>query len=603
MEAYRVNIDSESYFEVDSILLQKDKRVVNLRSVKGHIGNNFNFMHDEKLKAIVMNYQTTTDNVELLNILSREYNGWNWFEAYDESYNVNREVTKDELMDPSRIANSSHPTPVGCDQIVDIRRFMSEVRQKDGKHLSSNALKEHLHAGIRVEVPINLSEINYIPMWHINGAAQARADTCALYCPFEVLIHVLAKRFVDFKAKLLQLASTDIQLAKAENRTLERYMHLSQIQLIRKIEQLEAENKGITKERDDISSKFDDLNAKFDAFRDEANARDQQAQAERQHLIDEVHHANNELAHANNELAQAHEERAQLQESLNTAHSKLDNATELITDLKDCVETGIAVAQARMEAAAKTVREEFTTYNVTTNSRIETIDVWSIRRLNTAYHRSHIAHDDEEALDLFCGDADHPERINGHQYKPEENDVKIRSFSNANALDLADFLKANANQYPNIRFYTPKRKLIVKLGHRDEVIQALTAYSNSGDGRIEETIDRFKRQSFDIVRGTMDVLQAILDKENANEEDKPQAIARVQEKLEAQNQRLQASQKTNAQLMEELRPGKWLFWHNRAYRQPRAEDDGSVTCPVLKASTQRYTLSEHDIRHGRFKRV
>ena len=193
--------------------------------------------------------------------------------------------------------------------------------------------------------------------------------------------------------------------------------------------------------------------------------------------------------------------------------------------------------------------------------------------------------------------------MNHHQYKPEANDEKLNSYSNANALDLADYLKQHASQYPNLRFYTPKRKLIVKLGHRDEALQAIAAYSNSGDGRVEETIERFKQQSFDIVRGTMDVLQAILYTEHATEAEKPQAIARVMNELEAQQQRLQESQKTNAQLFAELRPGKQLFWYNKWYREPRTEADGSVTCPVLKSSNRRYTLSEHDIRYGRFKEV
>ena len=80
METYRVSIDSENHFEVESCLIkvgENDARIVNLRSVKGHIGIDFNFLSDEKLKELVKTYQRTTDNVELLNVLSRQYNGWN----------------------------------------------------------------------------------------------------------------------------------------------------------------------------------------------------------------------------------------------------------------------------------------------------------------------------------------------------------------------------------------------------------------------------------------------------------------------------------------------------------------------------------------------
>ena len=133
MESYRVNIDSDNYFEADSILLQRDKRVVNIRSVHGRIGVEFHFLSDERLKSIVHDYPKTTDNVELLNMLSREYNGWNWFEAYDKSYNSNQEITKDELMDPSRMTMRDDGEISPSSQIVDVRRFIPEVRATKGR--------------------------------------------------------------------------------------------------------------------------------------------------------------------------------------------------------------------------------------------------------------------------------------------------------------------------------------------------------------------------------------------------------------------------------------------------------------------------------------
>lgn len=68
-------------------------------------------------------------------------------------------------------------------------------------------------------------------MWHVNGAVQTNASKCALHCPFEVLIHILVKRFVEFKAKLLTLASIDIQLAIAQGEKLDDYMSFRKYQL------------------------------------------------------------------------------------------------------------------------------------------------------------------------------------------------------------------------------------------------------------------------------------------------------------------------------------------------------------------------------------
>ena len=267
METYRVNIDSNNYFEANSLEIRPGVRIVDIRSLRGHISIDFD-AKDKHLKKLLDDYRRTTDNVELINILSREYNEYNWFEAYDESYNSNIEYSKKQLLG---IQNNEVTELSVTSQIVNPRRFISDVRDSKGRLLPYK-LSAYIHEGLPRNQKLDLESLDFIPIWYING--KTNDAKCELFCCFEILIHILAKRFVEFKAKLLKLASTDIQLAKADNQSISRYQHLTQLQLIHKIEKLEAEKKGLKKEKDD-------LNSKFEAFRAETSVRDQQAQAER----------------------------------------------------------------------------------------------------------------------------------------------------------------------------------------------------------------------------------------------------------------------------------------------------------------------------------
>ena len=46
----------------------------------------------------------------------------------------------------------------------------------------------------------------FIPLWHINGSPQTNAKYCELFTTFEILIHILSKRFITFKSQLLSIS-------------------------------------------------------------------------------------------------------------------------------------------------------------------------------------------------------------------------------------------------------------------------------------------------------------------------------------------------------------------------------------------------------------
>ena len=236
---YKVQIDKTNYFELDGFILRlndKEIRIFNLRSIRGHIGCDFTRKGDKLLEKIVHDYLTHTDNVELLNILSVELNGFNWFEVYSDDF-IDLDIhTKEELMGIKNIVPMKHAACAAClsgeENSVPIDTFIKEVRSTKNNHLLPQALMNHLHEGITPYVKHSIDEFDYFPIWYINGARTSNADYCELYCPLEVIIHILSKRFVQFKAKLLTLASTDIQLAVEKGEKLDDYTQFRKHQLI-----------------------------------------------------------------------------------------------------------------------------------------------------------------------------------------------------------------------------------------------------------------------------------------------------------------------------------------------------------------------------------
>ena len=78
---FRVNIDKSNFFEVDSFKLN-DHRFCNIRSISGHIGDDFD---KSALSDAIAKYLQYQNNVELINIISRELNRRNYFECYTRS--------------------------------------------------------------------------------------------------------------------------------------------------------------------------------------------------------------------------------------------------------------------------------------------------------------------------------------------------------------------------------------------------------------------------------------------------------------------------------------------------------------------------------------
>ena len=79
---------------------------------------------------------------------------------------------------------------------------------------------------------IDINSMNFIPIWYINGSLQSRAEFTELFTTFEILIHILSKRFISFKSQILAISSTFIQMSQERKYMVEDYTKMSQADLI-----------------------------------------------------------------------------------------------------------------------------------------------------------------------------------------------------------------------------------------------------------------------------------------------------------------------------------------------------------------------------------
>ena len=287
MDTYTVHIDNNNWFSVDSKVIEFEKqtvRLVNLRSIKGFIGESFD-LSDNKLKELIKRYLIYSSNVELLNIYSRKYNGHNWFEIYTSQENSEKQAENHhgvitpcskldqfyELSDYIQISNE-----------FDDSKFMNNLKGSNGLLIPSK-LYEKMNPQLPMFQKIDINSVKFIPLWYINGSLRSRAEFTELYTTFEILIHILSKRFITFKSELLSISSTEIQLSEAKGYTVSDYLKLEKdslaellIQKDKKIDDFNKLMKEVREEMRDLkltinnqSNKISDLKQSNDSLNSE----------------------------------------------------------------------------------------------------------------------------------------------------------------------------------------------------------------------------------------------------------------------------------------------------------------------------------------------
>ena len=229
---YQVQLNDSSIFKFNGFRLNNEL-FADIRSISGKIGDiEFN---KEIFKDILDHFLRYSNNIELINILSRKLNKYNYFEVY------NGKVPKLEIDD---IIGKDEP------RSHDLGIYLASIKQnsKNNRHLIPTAVISHIHNGIELYKPLDFENIDFYPIWYING--NKFSSSCELYCHFSILIHILSKVFVEFKSQILQLSSSEIQIAQLYGETVEERLTKSNTFLKNELVKLKDEN---AKQRDQIN--------------------------------------------------------------------------------------------------------------------------------------------------------------------------------------------------------------------------------------------------------------------------------------------------------------------------------------------------------------
>ena len=258
-ENYRVQIDDENWFEVNGLIFNSKVRIVNIRSMHGHIdGKDFDRSIMERDIAEYIGGQT---NVELINISSRQYNHDNWFDVYEEA--------QDTVLDEARrkeIFLSSEPSAY-----VE-GRFRRNLILPNGHLKPSEVYK----TSIFIHPDAKYEKFSCIPIYHINGSRYANAKYVEHLIHFDILIHLLMRKFISFKSKILHLAGIEVQVAQGRGKSIQDYMNLKNSELVQIIikqqelnktrdKRIKAQRHKITGLERQIIEMRRDFNERFDA--------------------------------------------------------------------------------------------------------------------------------------------------------------------------------------------------------------------------------------------------------------------------------------------------------------------------------------------------
>ena len=338
MQKYTVQINKDNYFSVDSKIIEfrgEIVRIVNLRSVSGIIGEKFD-ISDSKLKEIIRHYLIYSNNVELLNIYSRKLNEFNWFEIYSNSESSEKQAQNEQFGYPNssktneKIELSEY---IKISDQIDESKINSEL--KDSKNqLIPSKLYEKLNSIIPKFQKINLESLNFVPIWHINGSPQTNAKYCELFTTFEILIHILSKRFISFKSELLSLSSTEIQNSVARGIKINDYTNMKKNSL-----------KQLILQKDD---KIDELNRKIDSMMIEMRGQSTKIDNQLEEiggLKIKIDDQKEEISGLNKKIDNQTEEISGQKEEISNLNKKIDKQSGTISSLESKIIGGLSVLQ------------------------------------------------------------------------------------------------------------------------------------------------------------------------------------------------------------------------------------------------------------------
>ena len=440
METYTVQLNKENYFSVQSKLIEfgdETVRLVNLRSINGVIGEKFD-LSDPKLQEIIMKYLRRSNNIELINIYSRKYNKFNWFEIYNTDEIINQSAN--ELTENIQLADK-----------FDESKVKDELKNNSGD-LIPNKLYENINKSLPLFEKIDIDTCKFIPIWYINGSPRVNAKYCELFTTFEILIHILSKRFISFKSILLDLSSIHIQKSQFYGKKLEVYLKMEKDSLT---DLLLQKDKTIDK----LNQKIDDLIKTVKSQTQEIKDQTQQIKDQTQQIKDQTQQIKDQTSTI-----------VSLKNDLNINTNALNQVVSNVSKLANSTVEYRNDLKSRDKKIVDYIQSNIPPNSISTGQTHEIFILFYSKSLNDTVHLLNTGdklQDDDIILDSISCQL---EDLNQHLYIHHKFDDKLDQFvfktNSSNSLDINRYFKNKAYSIkPLTKFNTGlnyKRKFVVK---------------------------------------------------------------------------------------------------------------------------------------------
>ena len=547
METYTVHIDNNNWFSVDSKVIEFEKqtvRLVNLRSIKGFIGESFD-LSDNKLKELIKRYLIYSSNVELLNIYSRKYNGHNWFEIYTSQENSEKQAENHhgvitpcskldqfyELSDYIQISNE-----------FDDSKFMNNLKGSNGLLIPSK-LYEKMNPQLPMFQKIDINSVKFIPLWYINSSLRSRAEFTELYTTFEILIHILSKRFITFKSELLSISSTGIQLSEAKGYTVSDYLKLEKdslaellIQKDKKIDDFNKLMKEVREEMRDLKLTINNQSNKISDLKQSNDSLTSEITGLRVSNID-LKQSNDSLT---SEIAGFKASNDNLTYEVQDLKSRLNNVAENVSIISSTVvdnqnEMGYHINKCLPDNYILTgyTDEVFILINRLSLNK-------EIREKFKGLGSDYIILDS-----VSCQLRDRESNLNKHKYNKKE-DKNVFESDHGNSLDFNKFVQNHKDIIRPLNDVVDTdgkyiRKFIIKETNLEELTKELTKIVGESNNPKDELMTINKNSAETIANPLSKILESIQEVKIENEKSKLEIkdqITKLHEKVDSNHQEI-----------------------------------------------------------------
>ena len=450
-KAYQVKLGEIGYFEFEGFRLNK-VLFANIRSINGKIGDvSFD---KEILKKSIMDFLRVGTNVELVNILSRELNKYNYFEIYDKIKISNTSLKLEDL-----IGENELPVYTGTSYLDSIKS-----NSKNNYRLVPSEVISHINQNISLYKHIEIEKFDFYPIWYINGPKND--GKCELYCHFNILIHLLSKVFVEFRSQILDLAGIDIQKAVARNQTIENFIELSKEELLSKLETLEREKLELTNKNLSLTEKVDEVLKEL---------RDRKIREEE--LLNEIRASREEIDILTNMNIEANDKLSQNLEVNRDTNTELHIVSDMFTVMKDDLNNVMFQSQILAEELTRQTIENHSTETIEFN-----LIFFTSTQIPKSSEKRGLANDDRTWIGCsVCEDT------NISRVLPYDKRVLYQRV--VNSRDTCKFIYDNLNEFFIERYY--KHILVENSRINDflnEVDRILDAQSSHQSVRTLEVI-------------------------------------------------------------------------------------------------------------------